>query len=776
MPEYTKGDRVQIIDGKAKGIFGTVFWEGPSKFGSGRRVGIRSDDGATHWAADSELTHEAGTGSAAPPVSPSPPVSPASPDVSTVEKRFKAALKKYQEKPARKALETLPREQQALLLWKLVGRELLSWYDLQVYAVELAKLVPTKDIVAALRRRNKKSDLFPLPGVGALTIEMLNLLHRHNPDALTEIRDKLPRDFQLAVAYILDDITPAQRELFRKQIISHLLDGESGYIDPGPVLERFQVDLDSLRDELLTRARDENLPLPFPSVAPLFVDRDPAFFEAWVSKFNLDDFAGDLPRFLPRRRALLPEESLAETLRILSIFEAVVRKPRKPSPYLLRIIEESAVALGAAALARGEELPTELLTFFRGAPEPAASWVPLIEALDKEPRTRHLEALFAERPELKPLFAHLMPIDIEAMTDDLVAKLHKTTGVGLPTFCSEYATLGAPMADALIARIEALSAAIDLDAHAWGDGYRPRRVIISLRNTLILTISRMVAEGHTLPDNLETYLGPTPAWLFQENDDFAYSFFTGLRGARELFDALPEERVLAWIEAWRSSNLSAHIEERLALPLSNKRKKLLKGAPSLASRITKTGADTGRDCTTPIYILSHARKSKKNANSLSRVSPKLPRPLLDKLPAGLVPVLTVDLQEIPELQDRYPDTRAICLCVDAPRHGFELASILRFSQDECAEPFDGTPIQAERALVPAGVFHQSPDPALKLLRRLISEAPARALGGPFFIQSDTSEADQRHFVLEARQDFSRLNLGDSGKLFVFTDDATWESH
>ena len=45
-----KGDRVLVVKGKKSlGTVGTVFWIGPNKFGEGNRLGIKSDDAETHW-------------------------------------------------------------------------------------------------------------------------------------------------------------------------------------------------------------------------------------------------------------------------------------------------------------------------------------------------------------------------------------------------------------------------------------------------------------------------------------------------------------------------------------------------------------------------------------------------------------------------------------------------------------------------------------------------------------------------------------------------------
>ncbi|MEM9188370.1 MAG: hypothetical protein AAGF12_04310 [Myxococcota bacterium] len=45
-----KGDRVEIVKGSDQGVAGTIFWVGDSKFGPGKRYGIKGEDDETYWA------------------------------------------------------------------------------------------------------------------------------------------------------------------------------------------------------------------------------------------------------------------------------------------------------------------------------------------------------------------------------------------------------------------------------------------------------------------------------------------------------------------------------------------------------------------------------------------------------------------------------------------------------------------------------------------------------------------------------------------------------
>lgn len=65
-----KGTRIQIVKGKHKGVNGTVFWEGPNKWGEGTRLGVEGDDGQTYWVASSNVEPLTKAQDAGPPPPP----------------------------------------------------------------------------------------------------------------------------------------------------------------------------------------------------------------------------------------------------------------------------------------------------------------------------------------------------------------------------------------------------------------------------------------------------------------------------------------------------------------------------------------------------------------------------------------------------------------------------------------------------------------------------------------------------------------------------------
>ena len=198
-------------------------------------------------------------------------------------------------------------------------------------------------------------------------------------------------------------------------------------------------------------------------------------------------------------------------------------------------------------------------------------------------------------------------------------------------------------------------------------------------------------------------------------------------------------------------------------------------AARLAQEIESLAKQTGLDCQLPIYLLERRRKTSGGA-SYNRVGFRPKGPPEPRAPRGYQPVLSLDLKFIPELQPMFPGVRAICLYVDRPRQGFDGAAVIRLSAEECKIGISGgRNFEATRVLVPAEVFEENPPGSdLDCLRQHICEAPGRALGRPLFLQQEISHDDEMGFVLQADTLFSGLHLGESGKLYLFSDDAFWE--
>ncbi|MBX7194283.1 MAG: hypothetical protein K1X94_19665, partial [Sandaracinaceae bacterium] len=132
-------------------------------------------------------------------------------------------------------------------------------------------------------------------------------------------------------------------------------------------------------------------------------------------------------------------------------------------------------------------------------------------------------------------------------------------------------------------------------------------------------------------------------------------------------------------------------------------------------------------------------------------------------------VLTLDLEEIPELAARHPGARALSLFARFPDTGDEWESgRLVPVPSTCTAPSDGSPLTVVPLEVPRAIFDHttaSADPMLKELRGLVFNRPGYALGEPMFIQDD--EGPGAGFVMQLGESIGDLNLGDSGSLYVF---------
>ncbi len=131
-------------------------------------------------------------------------------------------------------------------------------------------------------------------------------------------------------------------------------------------------------------------------------------------------------------------------------------------------------------------------------------------------------------------------------------------------------------------------------------------------------------------------------------------------------------------------------------------------------------------------------------------------------------VITLDLEEIPELASRFPNARALELVGTDLEGGedWECAQLRPLGADAAA-PAGGNRISVVPVDVPSAIFDYDEcqnDPVLGELRRLVFNRPGYVLGEPMFIQEDYGGEG---FVMQLSEDIGDINLGDSGSLYVF---------
>lgn len=169
----------------------------------------------------------------------------------------------------------------------------------------------------------------------------------------------------------------------------------------------------------------------------------------------------------------------------------------------------------------------------------------------------------------------------------------------------------------------------------------------------------------------------------------------------------------------------------------------------------------------------------------------------DKSGEPLTHLFTLDLDEIPELQENYSGARALAAFCPEPNSGDrseelrlvpitrEAAAALPYQardtegdedDDEDDDDNAGKPIAILPLDVPIGIFHRPGDEGdEKEIKKMIFNAAGHVLGEPFWIQSE-DEDDGGDFIMQINEGLCDINLGDSGSLYVFDTGAIFQCY
>jgi hypothetical protein len=148
--------------------------------------------------------------------------------------------------------------------------------------------------------------------------------------------------------------------------------------------------------------------------------------------------------------------------------------------------------------------------------------------------------------------------------------------------------------------------------------------------------------------------------------------------------------------------------------------------------------------------------------------PGIDRSALD-VPSEHEHVITVDLEDVPELAAGRAGARAVALYAPYPNHGdgWDQSRLVDVPSGTSA-PADGNALTVVPLDVPRDIFDSTlvaESAVLNELRGLVFNRPGYVLGEPMFIQDD--EDDGGGFVMQLASQIGGLNLGDSGSLYVF---------
>lgn len=178
-----------------------------------------------------------------------------------------------------------------------------------------------------------------------------------------------------------------------------------------------------------------------------------------------------------------------------------------------------------------------------------------------------------------------------------------------------------------------------------------------------------------------------------------------------------------------------------------------------------------------VYLLEEASAATPaRAGSLSRLGGRAGGLSAARVPKDddgepLVHILTIDVDDAPELRARYPEAAAIALFTPAPREGgrAEDSALVALPRAKGGKAGTGRALAVFGIDVPRAVFDEAADePALRAVRDRIVHAGGHLFGRPSWLQGKPFDGDDGDgFVMQIDDGLSdELNLGD-GSLYVY---------
>ncbi|MDX2088279.1 MAG: hypothetical protein SFX73_10535 [Kofleriaceae bacterium] len=149
-------------------------------------------------------------------------------------------------------------------------------------------------------------------------------------------------------------------------------------------------------------------------------------------------------------------------------------------------------------------------------------------------------------------------------------------------------------------------------------------------------------------------------------------------------------------------------------------------------------------------------------------------------------LLTIELEQVPELAAWYPDATILELRVPRILDRSKPSSMyddttLSARKRPLVEPTPELPalrdrLRLHRVSVPRRLFSavdRDRDESLAKLAGLLVKHPGYVMGGAITIQGDGDDVDRGQFVMQLDDSFG-IDLGDDGRLYVFTSGASWD--
>lgn len=468
-----------------------------------------------------------------------------------------------------------------------------------------------------------------------------------------------------------------------------------------------------------------------------------------------------------------------------------VRRRKEPASVLLRVAQQIpgtrlAELLGLEAIARSLDTGAPL-------PQPAASLVN-VDLTDAPTLARYREVLpRLSAPERAALFER--PVGVVALApedDDAVVRSYVARScLGRPSFEPKALhVLGNRAADAILARLDE---PCDNELRRY------------LEATLLDVIAAHLVSGGAFDDGWSLYVVLaqniyTPAFetIFQAlpeplRSDLLVDTVAENREPEQLLNfvrwhGLRESAAPAFIAAYQKRGAAPFKEPLppMLAALGAKPKEPSRAGGWEVEWLRKLGAAAQGPHET-VYVLELVKEEDALPCSTFTAFGGPPPAPLRRGSKSMRHLLTIDLEDAPELASRFPGARAASLFV--PREpnfdddlflAYEPSFWHDFTDEDLAgrAPSTGRPetLRVHAVSLPAALFEDARGAAEHAaILRALSAFPGYLLGGPFTIQADTGAKRTPDFVAQLGESFD-LMLGDCGFLYSYVKGALWDSH
>ncbi|MEM9073980.1 MAG: hypothetical protein AAGE52_36140, partial [Myxococcota bacterium] len=357
--------------------------------------------------------------------------------------------------------------------------------------------IPLAEALTSLERLARKKSPEPLPGANLLLLRFLRHADLSDEGYLASCLPNLPPYLRRAFWY--------QRGSPPESIISeclnvlprHALSGKMESYQLGAIKDALGIG-DQLIEPMLALFRESDDAIPLPSCGYPLNHVPLPQLRRYTKRLDLARCSGHyLAWWIASRRSVLGE-SLEDSIEVLKIASTRLKKA-KDRTRLAVTLEQAALDIAQACASEGLQAPRRLADWITPNTHVLKDWLPILLAFDDGDAASvldHLQKTLADyaQGQLLPLRVRVEgPSALAPALAEFEQRVQVYSGVTVRHLIDPLGSLGAPIIPLLTKRIQELTTRFPADTYS--SGYKPRRVVIALRNALAVALA-------TQPENL----------------------------------------------------------------------------------------------------------------------------------------------------------------------------------------------------------------------------------------------------------------------------------